>query len=325
MACSTPFPDRLAVALVGLIGLYASQAAAEPAPPLSAEREAQLLALGEDLFERGLFYRAISSFEELRLLSSRPQVALQAHLRIALSYHRSLQLDEAVREYDALLARPGLPSVTAGLVRLSRAQIRAEAHWRGLRPVAEGDLVADVAPLAASDDPGYATYARYHLVRLHLAEGREAPAREEYRRAGDRCRASLQPGCEWLPSLEQALALPGPRRRSPLLAAALSAAIPGLGAVYTEHPVDAVYYFVLTVGSALLALDIHDRQQGLGEQRASFYVLGSLSALFYSASVLQGYASARRFNEVARHDHRRQILQTTERPPALPLVQLPPK
>jgi hypothetical protein len=280
-------------------------------------RDGDLLRLGEHFYRGAEYYRAIGTFEELRLFSGDDQLKRHAGLRVAMAYHRGLQIDQAVRAYDALLAELPPQDARAGQVRLLRVLARAEGSWRGLRAVPVLDLVTELEPLTHHEGAPYRTLSGYHVARFWLAAGERGAATTALERSEAQCRARPEGDCAELARLHAALALPGPRHRSPWLGGVLSAAVPGLGSLYDGTPFDAVYYFGLTTGAGLLAWDVHQGGRGLADQRASFYVLGSVAALFYLSGITQGALGAIRFNEVERVEHRRAVLRATETP--LPL------
>ena len=274
--------------------------------------DTRLLRLGEHFYSAGQYYRAIGVFEELELFTRDPDLALRARLRVALSYHRGLQIDEAVRAYDRLMGNRELPPATAGWIRLLRVLARIEGSWRALRVTPSQDLVAEIAPLAGHEGAPYQVLAGYHLSRLHLALGDRARAREVLARSEARCSRGDRIGCEQLAALEPPLRWPPPERRHPALGALLSALVPGLGALYARRPFDALYSFLLTTGTALLAWDVHTPRRDSSGQKASFYVLTAVATTFYVSGVVQGWLGVLRTNEVAEFEHRQRVLQATE-------------
>jgi hypothetical protein len=314
------FPERGCSALVLLV-LLASPLAWAGEPSVSSDpggrSDRDLARLGEHFYAAGEYYRAVGTFAELRFFSSDDQLKRHAALRIAMAYHHGLRVDEAVRAYDALLVDPGLGSERAGYVRLLRVLARAEGSWRGVRPVAPRELVADLEPLERAEGAPYRISSGVQIARFWLAAGERAAAAAAIERTTTRCHDRPDQDCASLARLRAALALPPPRHRSPWIGGLLSAAVPGLGSLYDGSPFDAVYHFGLTVGPGLMAWDVHDRARSAGHQAASFYVLTSLAALFYVSSITQGALGAARFNDVEAFEHRRAVLRTTETP--LPL------
>lgn len=291
--------------VVAAIAALASTAHADPAA------DATRLRLADHFYARGEYYRAVGAYEELQLFTSDPALDARAAIRIALAFHHGHQIAEAVAAYDRALAGD-LDGETAGLIRISRAVVRADPDAPDLQRAPLADLIGELAPLARMA-AGYQPLATYQLARLTLADGDRTAARTLRERTARRC-AAVQPACAALPRLDAALALPPARVRTPAVAAALSAVVPGLGSVYNGHRVDALYYFALTAGAALVAWDIHDPSASLGDQKTSFYLMSSLAAVFYTSSIVQGWLGTKRFNEVERLVYRRRVLRATEVP-----------
>jgi hypothetical protein len=283
----------------------------------TSQRDDHLRLLGEHFYASGEYYRAVGIFEELRLFSANPALKCQASLRIAMAYHHGLQIDEAVRAYDQLLAGGGLGGDSAGYVRLLRVLARAQGAWRGVREVPPRDLIAEIEPLARSARAPYQALAGYHLARLWLAEDEPAAALAVAESTAALCRLQSRDGCASLPRIRHALAEPRPRHRSGWIGAMLSAVVPGLGALYEGSSVNALYYFCLTVGPGIMAWEVHASHRGAESQLASFYALTSIATIFYLSGIVQGALGARRFNDVERLAYRQAVLRDTETP--LPL------
>lgn len=324
--CLTRSPDHrrppairttVACALAALVAIGGG-----PAQAQSPAREGELFTLAAHFYRQGQYYRAVGALEELRLFTADEALKVRAGLLVALSYHQGLQIREAVAVYDQLLASAKLSGAAAGLTRLSRILARAEGERRGILASPPPDLIAEVRPLVDDAEPIVASEARYQLVRLNLADGDHDAAQTAADAFLDLCAVRSPIACPHAVQLRTALDLPGPRHRSPLAAAALSAVLPGLGSVYTEHHVDALYYFGLTAGSGLMAWDVYQPGQTLGGQRPTFYVLGSLATVFYLSSIVQGWLGAKRLQEVERWQYRRDVLRVTERPSPLEAVVL---
>jgi hypothetical protein len=280
--------------------------------------EARLRRLADHFYEREQLYRAIGAYEELALFASDPAVASYARLRVAMAYQRGQQYGDAVAAYDAWLTIDGRGEL-AGWVRIQRALARAEAAGEAGRRSLD-DVVAELAPLAGVDGPYRAT-AAYHLARLQVLDGQVGAARRTLADGKARCTARPVDDCAALARVERAAAGSRPRRRSPALAVALSALVPGGGSFYTSHHIDGIYYLALTAGGALGALDVYDGDRSLGDQKTTFYLLGSLAAVTYAANLVQGYFGARRFNLVEDLRWRRRVIAETDRP--LPLDERP--
>jgi hypothetical protein len=301
------------LALSAAVVAIAAPAAAEP-----VAGDDRALVLGEHFYEAGQFYRAVGAFEELALFTGDRELAAYARLRIAMAFQRGQQHADAVAAYDRWLAELPLAGSLAPLapwVRIQRALARAgAAEDRDRRRL--DDVVAELAPLAATDGDHRAT-AAYHLARLQLLDGQRAGARRTVADATARCRTRPIEDCDALARVARAAAAPGPRRRSPALGVALSAIAPGAGSFYSGHAVDGLYYLGLTSASVLGMVDVHDGDRGLGDQKVTFYVLGTLAVATYTASLVQAYFGARRFNLAEDLRWRRRAVAATEGP--LPL------
>lgn len=293
------FRDAILAALALLVGATSARADAD------ADRVREKLA--DYYYAHGQYYRAVGAYEELRLFTTEPRLRLDAGLRIALAYHHGHQIDDAVLAYDDVL-RGELDPNTAGRVRILRAVVRADPDAESV-PLA--DVIGELAPLAAGDGTAYQLAATYHLARLQLASANITAARGTYTRAAARCRGASDPACAALPRLDAAFERTPPRTRTPLVGLGLSAVLPGLGSVYNGHPVDGMYYFALTAGSALMALDIYESDRGWRDQRTSFYVLSTLAVTFYGSALVQGWLGTKRFNAVERDAYRRDVLRAT--------------
>src|SRR5262245_11376985 len=118
MAC------RELVAIAVLLAAGRAVAGEPPAEP--DERDARdqhidhrlaerLARLAEHHYRNGEYYRAISAYEELALFASDDATRLRAAIRIAMSYHRGRQLDDALAAYGAALALAGDADVAQAL------------------------------------------------------------------------------------------------------------------------------------------------------------------------------------------------------------------
>jgi hypothetical protein len=310
-----PDPRAGVLLVLALVAALPARAGAQSA----AADEARVRRLADHFYAGDQLYRAIGAYEELALFATDPAVAGYARLRIAMAYQRGEQYGDAVAAYDQWLLGADGRGELAGWVRIQRALARAEAAGEAGRRSID-DIVAELAPLAGIDGP-FRANAAYHLARLQVLDGHADAARRTLADGRKRCAARPVDDCGALARVERAAAGSRPRRRSPALAVALSALVPGGGSFYASHPVDGVYYLALTAGGALGALDVHDRHRSLGDQKTTFYLLGSLAAVTYAASLVQGYLGARRFNMVEALRWRRRVIAQTERP--LPLDERP--
>lgn len=321
MACREPALRRAAlrlavVATLAVLGVgraAADDAAAAQVDHRLAER---LTRLAEHHYRTGQYYRAISAYEELAVFSADDATRLFAAVRIAMSYHHGHQLDDALGAYRTALglARDG---DAAQALRIQLALARVERSFDQPGSEALDAIAAELAPSTAGG--GYRALAVFQFARIEGLAGR----RDAARKTAAALRAACLPpamGCSAEPLLLRALDRPPAARRSPWLGVALSLVVPGSGSVYGGHLVDGLYYFALTTLSGLGALDVHDGGRSWTDQRATFYGLAALAAIFYAGGAVQGYVSVARHNALVELEARHALWQDTDLP--LPLEDL---
>src|SRR5262245_46524508 len=283
------------------------------APALDRRLAERLTRLAEHHYRAGQYYRAISAYEELALFADDDATRRYAAIRIAMSYHRGHQLDDALAAYRAALglARDG---DAAQALRIQLALARVERSFDQPGGEALDAIAAELAP--STTGGGYRALALFQLARIEGLAGR----RDTARTTAAALRAACLPptmGCSAAPMLLRALDRPPAARRSPWLGVALSLVVPGAGSVYGGNLVDGLYYFGLTTLSGLGALDVHEGDRRWTDQRATFYGLAALAAIFYAGGAVQGYVSVARHNALVELDARHALWQATDLP--LPL------
>lgn len=255
----------------------APSSATPPSPPSGSPPSGSppsFLELADRLRGAGSYSECV--VEALRHASDRPDDREAGFERAALC------LSLAGRYVDArrvMLALPSLGTPLSGVGRL-RVCLTEVFLPRDAAEAACPALVSD-----GDAEPALRARTRHTLVMrdLHAArwdDARPALAREppapsdavltRWRRQDD----------EWLRAHD---ALP---RKSPWLAAGLSAVVPGLGRVYTGRWQDGLVSFLLVgIPSALAAQGFHED----GEASVRGWILASTAALFYAGNV---YGSA---------------------------------
>jgi len=311
------------IAIAMWLGTGSAAADDPPSPdPVDRRLAERLTRLAEHHYRNAEYYRAISAYEELALFGD-DATRRRAAIRIAMSYHHGHQLDDALPAYRTALSLT-LDSAEAQALRIQLALARVERSFD--EPGAEA-LDAIAAELVPSTTAGsYRALALYQLARIEGLAGRRDAA---HRAAADLQLACATPpaprfgGCSAEPLLSRALAragAPPTARRSPGLGVALSLVVPGAGSVYGGHLVDGLYYFALTALSGLGAVDVYQTDRRWTDQRATFYGLAALAAVFYAGSAVQGYVSVARRNAIVELDARHALWRATDLP--LPLEDL---
>ncbi|HEY0193531.1 MAG TPA: hypothetical protein VGC42_20580 [Kofleriaceae bacterium] len=322
---------RSALVLVALAGVARADAPPDPTsdptidPTVDPAFDAavdhrlreRLTRLAERHYAAGEYYRAISAYEELAVFGD-AAMARFAAIRIAMSYHHGHQLDDAVAAYRRALALAGEPG-TAQALRIQLALARAERSLDQPGADALDAITAELAPSAATGSQR--ARALGELARLDGLAGHRDAARRAAAALATAC-LTPAPGCDLAPRLAAALAAPPAARRAPWLGLAMSLVVPGAGSVYGGRPVDGIYGFALTTLSGLGAWDVYDGHRRLADQRAAFFALAALGAVFYTGGALQGYVAVARHNQLAELDARRALWDATATP--LPLDTTPP-
>jgi tetratricopeptide (TPR) repeat protein len=323
MTCREPARAALLVVLLVARGVHADPAPAAPAgPPVALDTAVdrrlaeRLLRLGDHHYRTGAYYRAISAYQELALFTGDDATRRYAAIRIAMSYHRGRQLDDALAAYRTALGLARDPA-TAQALRIQRTLARVERSFEEPGSEALDAIAAELVPSTA--DGAHRALALLHLARVEAAAGRRAAAR---RTAGALRAACSQPapGCSVEPILSRALTRPPAARRAPWLGVAMSLVVPGSGSVYGGHLVDGLYAFAFTTLSGLGALEVHRSDRRWTDQPATFYGLAALAAIFYAGGAVQGYVSVARRNTLVELDARHALWRDTDLP--LPLEDL---
>lgn len=146
--------------------------------------------------------------------------------------------------------------------------------------------------------------AALHFAQVHQACTEGTPLISESQPA---CRASRSA----LVALSKA-----PAHRSPALAVAMSALLPGAGLLYADHKFDALAYGPPTLLLGWLTWNTHDRSAGWMDQRAGTYVLAGITAALYGAGLVAAHDNAQRLNEV--RDWQHELAVTSGNWPELP-------
>jgi tetratricopeptide (TPR) repeat protein len=295
-----------------VIALVATRAHADDSE-IDQHLAQRLASLAEHHYRAGEYYRAITDYEELALFATDDTARAHSLIRIAMSYHRAHQLHDATSAYRVALAATHDPALAQAL-RIQLALARAERTFDEPGAEALDVIVAELAPSATSGT--YRELALYDLARIQALAGQRDAARASDRALTAAC-LEPSPSCRLEPILARALAVPAAPRRAPWLGVALSAIVPGAGSVYGGHLVDGLYYFGLTTLSGLGAWNVHDPSRSWTDQKATFYGLTTLAAIFYVSNVLSGYISVARHNMVIEHDDRLRLWSATDQP--LPL------
>jgi TM2 domain-containing membrane protein YozV len=273
----------LAAALAGVLAaMLAAPAAAQPIPEMERQR---LLRFADGLLQSGEQYRAITEY--MRFASYFPDDPRTAEmpLRIGLAYLYGGRPDDAL-----VSLAPALQSL--------RDDVRADARY--LRGRAYYEAGAFEQALESWGTPpsgplGELTRRGRLLSLLHL--GRRGEALHLLDEVGA---AGVEPSLA--ESLSKKLrAAPGPARRSPALAGALSI-VPGVGQLYVGRRRDALVSFLLN--GLFVFGSVQSFRSG---STAAGVLLASMEAGWYTGNITSTVSSAKRFNVLAQQRYLEQV------------------
>jgi len=273
------------------------------------------LAFAHAMYRRQMFFRSVGEYERAAHFAKDRGEELPARIGIALSYHHGRQYGKAITAYHAALELAQDDSTTSGLeIDLVVARLELARKAGQLQEIAKS--LAALEHMANTDDQQKNVFAAFHISRFNLATHDLVEARHFATQAALICEEGPAPGCDAVTALRKRTELDPPKLKAPWLGGALSVFIPGSGALYAEHYVDALFQFLAVSGPALMAWDIYGEAGSVMEQTPSFYVLSATSLLFYVANVIQGYSLTKRLNKIRLHKYH-DLQQSGPMPPLL--------
>lgn len=245
------------------------------AQPGHAADRLQSLSFADILFAEGDHYRAITEYKRFLHLFPADSEAPRATLRIAECYLAGRRWAEAETALERVeREHPGTTEAGQAALLLAEVPYR-QGHFAAARR--RFLQLAEQAP-----DPANRREARYRLAWSLIEEGRYAAAAQELAPLTEAKAAEL---AAELPPLER---LP---RKSPHLAGALSALLPGAGQLYAGRPRDAALALLLNTAFIAGAWESFDN----GNE-----VVGGILLLFeagwYTGNIFNAATSAQKFN-----------------------------
>lgn len=279
-----------------LLGALCLAVAAQAAPEQAEER----FRFAESLRAEGDHYRAITEFKRAAFLAPGTPLEQEALLAVALVYKDAGKWEAAEAALDRLAAEG--PQAERGA--WERAEVMRLAREEG--PAAEAyEAFLKRFPASARADEARLRQALCLARTGELARAREAlggiPGASPLKAEADRAAARLDAPGELAP-------------KSPALAGALSAVLPGSGQWYAGKPASGAVYFVLTGGLVAASVESYHTDRD---------VLGTLLALValtvYGSGVQGAMNDAHRANREAEEG----FLRGLEGERALPEASLP--
>lgn len=289
-----------------------------PQPELGLEplmEAEQILSFADALFQDGDYFRAITEYKRFLFVSPTDPRAGRVSLQIGLAYLRGQQWEDARRTFQAIAQqhRDEALGLEAAFLLGETAFLQAQYPQaiRELHPLAEryGQMPAGEK-------------ARYRLGWAYLRTRQWAEAVQAF--AAVDAASPLFPSASALTEAAgQAEAQP---RKSPALAGALSALVPGTGHVYTGRFRDGVIAFLLN--GAFLVAGLEAVAAG---NEAAAGLLFFFEAAWYAGAVYGAVNAAHKWNrdQEARWlqglelQHRPALRSLSQRPHTFALVRIP--
>ena len=288
--------------MIGALGtLLLLTAVAAPAPSPEPEPAGVAhhdeLSFAESLFEEGDYYRAIGEAKRFLHFHGGDPRAGEARLLVGRAYLAGEQWQAAIHALEPFVAKGAEGGVAADAAfaladaRLGARQFDVAAlEYARFKREFPGDARAGIADLRVGWSRLFAAEELARLSPKRGAQAFRAAAQELERLPEDHPEAARVSALA-----EGAASLASVPRRSPVLAGAMSAVLPGAGQVYAGRWADGFLAFVvngLFIGGAIESY------------RRENYVASAVLALFemgwYTGNVYSAVNSAHRFNDETR-------------------------
>lgn len=282
----------LAVLLTGLL-VFSFSSASLAGEPIVLSDEVQLK-IADGFLEQGEYYRGITEFKKLLILFPDSERADYASFAIGLCYFRGDQHDDAEEAF--IVFRSDYPESPL----LQRAMyLEALSCLKTKRYDSSRRLLTQLSEEVPSSE--YAPSALAALALAALSQERVPEAVQYLQSFCDRY--ALHPARE---RVQEALVLlhayDEMPRKSPTLAAVMSAILPGSGYVYARHSGDGVMAFAVNVLFALAEVVSFE-----AENYAAGAIIGGVGLPFYIGNIWGSANAARKQNVMMDRKLREQI------------------
>ena len=248
----------------------------------AADRDPEKLrSFADHLFDQGDYYRAITEYERLIFYYPDHALAETSRYQIALSYFKGDKLDiAAIRFRELAETYKGRETGADALFML------AETYYRKKEFMRAGEIVEDFLKLYPTNSR--ADSARIKLGWCYMQQGDWRAAAAEFRKLPED--SDLRKQAEGLAARSAEYdSLP---RKSPYLAGALSAILPGAGQLYIGRPGDAALSFLLN-GAFIYATT----QSFRNNDTATGAILLLFESGWYFGNVYNAVNGAHKFNQ----------------------------
>ena len=255
-------------------------------PQALCAAEPDMFSFAQSLAAEGDHYRAITEYK--RFLHYHPQNprAAQADLAIA----KSLLAGKRWPQADEALIKVWQKYPNSPVASLARRLFASAAFERGDYPLAR-ERYQELKTMSPADT----TTANYQIGSSYLEEGQLSAAEERFQELSEPKASELQQFIADYRSLP---------RKSPRLAATLSAILPGAGQLYTERPEQAGVAFALNAAFIYGAIEAWNNEN---------YTVAGLLSLFeigwYGGNIYNAMNNAHKINREREKDFRSRLPQ----------------
>uniref|UniRef100_C6E6V4 Tetratricopeptide TPR_2 repeat protein n=1 Tax=Geobacter sp. (strain M21) TaxID=443144 RepID=C6E6V4_GEOSM len=271
--------------IVAILLIFACSVGAAFASPLQLTAESAL-SFGDHLFDQGDYYRAISEYERVLYFFPAEPAAKAAQYKIALSYLKGEKWGVAVEKFRTLAGRhPDEETGRKALFMVGETYFAKKDHASAL--AAYQEFVSRYPQESQSDE------ARMKMGWCYLSQGQWEQGAGAFRGI-PRESARHEDGQRLAAAAGEFPLLP---RKSPSLAAGLSAVLPGAGQLYVERPRDAAITVLLNGLFLWGGLEAIHR----GNNLAGGILLGFESG-WYVGNIYNAASSAHKYNRSRERD-----------------------
>lgn len=255
------------------------------------------------LYQQQMFFRAVGAYKMAEYFSDDPRIQLSSCIGAALSYHMGRQYDRAMAEYSRAIDMSCNESRVASL-KISREVASCELARARKNTLGMVSCVENLKAFPTLQKQEIEAYRDFNRARFLVALGREDEAKAIVHSWMPPCKTEEYRSCVALSDFDVRLQTKKPSKKSRMLGTVLSAFVPGAGAVYSEHYVDAIYYFAGISGAGLLTWDVANYDRPFLKQTPTFYVTLAIGSALWLANVIQGYSMVGRWNAIEEHRYR---------------------
>lgn len=277
------------IVLLGLF-LYPPSLWAAEEQGINAENQ---FSFAESLFDEGDYYRAISEYKRFLFFFPKDILAERSSFRIGESYYKAKRWAEAVISFKTFSSKYHQSSLLAEALYLKGLAEKELGHY--------GDALSTFQEIIKSRSLMYSDKAVYQsaVVLMNMEEWQKA--RQLFLVVPET--SSLAPSAHiFSTGLERMEHIP---QKSPAIAGALAAVLPGAGHLYTERYRDAFASFLLNGAFIWAAIELLQHENNVAGGIVAFFELG-----WYTGNIYSAVSSAHKFNARAKEEFIRHLKES---------------